>query len=289
MDHADDLLPDSDFFLGGPKAIRISVRNYRFSFCENHPRWWLNSDPVATAWMNALSGTFPRGESYFIKSVKINGKGAPPQLAEDIRKFTKQEVLHTREHLSFNNLARNSGYDMDHIDRRVEKLLTSFKWPPIFDLAATIALEHYTAMMGHEFLRNPIHLSGGDRRVVDLWRWHAVEEIEHKGVAFDTFLHATRSWSSLRRWTLRTGMMLLVTFFFLSHRIQDALEFLRQDGCTGNEARKRLFYFLFCKPGILRAMFPVWLRYFYPGFHPWDIDDRALIEDTDRDLRRIYG
>ena len=32
----------------------------------------------------------------------------------------------------------------------------------------------------------------------ELWRWHAAEEIEHKGVAYDTWLHATRALAAVR-------------------------------------------------------------------------------------------
>ena len=30
-------------------------------------------------------------------------------------------------------------------------------------------------------------------------------------------------------------------------------------------------------PGVLRKIFPAWVAYFLPGFHPWNHDDRALI------------
>src|SRR5690606_7714502 len=112
--------------------------------------------------------------------------------------FIVQEANHTREHLALNRIAADAGYDMAGIDRRVEELLEMTRGrPPIVDLASTMALEHYTAMMAHEFLARPEHFAGADPDVAALWRWHAVEEIEHKAVAYDTWLHATRGWS---RW-----------------------------------------------------------------------------------------
>ena len=62
-------------------------------------------------------------------------------------------------------------------------------------LGVTIALEHFTAMFAHEFLEHPEHFVGAEVEQAELWRWHAVEELEHKGVAYDTWLHATRDWS----------------------------------------------------------------------------------------------
>ena len=77
--------------------------------------------------------------------------------------------------------------------------------PPIIDLASTMALEHYTAMIAHQLLADPAHLADADPQVAALWRWHAIEEIEHKGVAYDTYLHATRDWSRWKRWRLKAS------------------------------------------------------------------------------------
>jgi uncharacterized protein len=257
----------------------IVVRDLRFNRGAKPRRWWLGGDPVATAWFTSLSATFPRGEAYFVESVKAHRDGVPAELAEDIRKFIVQEVNHSREHLALNRLAAEAGYDIAAIEERVQENLDRTKGrPPIIDLAATMALEHYTAMMAHEFLANPAHLAGSDAEVADLWRWHAIEEIEHKGVAYDTYLHATRTWSRWKRWKLKAVMMVLVTRTFLFHRIDDALNLLAQDGIGGWRAKARLARYLAFSPGVLRRIFPAWASYFLPGFHPWNHDDRALIE-----------
>lgn len=269
------------------KVTGINVRDMRFGREGKPPRWWLNGDPVATAWFNALSGTFPRGEAMFIESVKAHREGAPPQLAEEIRAFIQQEVNHTREHLAFNRHAVEAGYDMAMIDRHVEELLKQLEGrPAILDLASTMALEHYTAMMSHEFLSHPEQFAGADPQVAAMWRWHAIEEIEHKAVAFDTWLHATRQWSRWKRWRVKSLVMLLVTRNFISHRIRDALALLAQDGLTGWRIRWRLYAYLFWKPGVLRRIFPAWVSYFLPGFHPWNVDDRGLIAEAERALRQ---
>ena len=183
-----------------PADLEIVVRDRRFGRDKAPPRWWLNNDPIATAWHNALSATFPRGEALFIESVKAFREGVPPKLEAEIRAFVKQEINHTREHIVLNKAAADAGYDMDRIDARIEELMFEIrKRPAIVNLCATMALEHYTAMMAHEFLANPKHFAGGDPETIALWRWHAIEEIEHKGVAFDTFKHATRDWSDIDR------------------------------------------------------------------------------------------
>ena len=276
---------DTDARGGKLPAAAITIRDLRFLRGAQPQRWWMAGDPVATAWFTALSATFPRGEAFFIEAVKAHREGVSPQLAEQIRTFIVQEVNHSREHLALNRIAEAGGYDLSGIDRHVSELLGQLDGrPAILNLASTMALEHFTAMMAHEFLAHPEHLAGGDGEVTALWRWHAIEEIEHKAVAYDTWLHATRHWSRWKRWRVKSLLMLLVTKNFLSHRIRDALDLLAQDGIAGAAAKRRLVKFLLWNPGVLRRIFPSWLAYFLPGFHPWNNNDRALIAQAEQDL-----
>ena len=261
-----------------PDDLTITVRDERFNRRTNPRRWWAG-EPFGTAWHNALSATFPRGEAFFIEAVKAHREGADAKLDAEIRAFVRQEINHTREHIAFNRLAEDAGYDIKAIDTRVAEMLALTKdRPAIANLAVTMALEHYTAMMAAEFLENPAHFTDADAEVRDMWRWHAAEEIEHKGVAFDTWNHATRDWTPGKRWRVRSLVMVSVTARFFKNRWTDSLELLAQDGITGWKAKWGLFKYLTVSPGIVRRIFPAWLAYFKPGFHPWDHDDRELIK-----------
>jgi len=269
-----------------PADLTITVRDERFGRDQKPGRWWLNNDPVATAWHNALSATFPRGEAFFIEAVKAHREGAGPKLEAEIRAFIKQEINHTREHIAFNRAAVDAGYDLDAIDQRVAANLELTKdRPAILNLAVTMALEHYTAMMAQEFLANPQHFAGAEPETAAMWRWHAVEEIEHKGVAYDTWLHATKDWTRYRRWKVKSLMMLIVTMNFIRNRWQDTIELLKQDGLTGWKVKAKLAWYLVGTPGVLRRIFPAWCSYFLPGFHPWNHDDRALISKHDSEFK----
>ena len=261
-----------------PDDLTITVRDERFNRGTNPRRWWAG-EPFGTAWHNALSATFPRGEAFFIEAVKAHREGADAKLDAEIRAFVRQEINHTREHIAFNRLAEDAGYDIKAIDTRVAEMLALTKdRPAIANLAVTMALEHYTTMMAAEFLENPAHFADADAEVRDMWRWHAAEEIEHKGVAFDTWNHATRDWTPGKRWRVRSLVMVSVTARFFKNRWTDSLELLAQDGITGWKAKWGLFKYLTVSPGIVRRIFPAWLAYFKPGFHPWDHDDRELIK-----------
>ena len=269
---------DPSFATPTPADLAITVRDGRFGRGEEMARWWCGGDPIATAWNNSLSASFPRGEALFIDSVKAFRADAPPRLAREIRAFVQQEVNHTREHLAFNRAAETSGYDLREIDAGIaENVARARSRPPIVQLAVTIALEHYTAMFARVFLQDPEAFFAEDSPQSAIWRWHAIEEIEHKGVAYDTYLWATRDWPRFRRWFLKSYAMLDVTVRFIKHRSADALTMLAQDGMTGWRVKARLAWYLAGKPGIFRRIFPAWLSYFLPGFHPWNYDDRALI------------
>ena len=261
-----------------PADLVIRPRDRRFGRDATLHRLWHGGRVEATAIYNALSTTFPDGEAFFVESVRKFRDGAPPRLAEDIKSFTTQEAIHSREHDLFNRRAVDSGYDLSKLEQRVHRRLAVTKSkPPIVSLAATMALEHYTAILAHQLLADPRHLDAADPETAELWRWHACEEIEHKGVAYDTWLHATRDWSRWKRWKVKAKVMLYITRNFLVDRTAGALELMRQDGVTGVRAWAKLLWYLWAKPGMFRKIAGAWLKFLLPGFHPWNEDDRHLL------------
>ena len=261
-----------------PANLTITPRDRKFAREQKPTRWWNGGDAVATALYNALSATFPKGEAFFVESVRQFRDGAPDRLAEEIKGFTTQEAIHSREHAAFNKAAIEAGYKLQVLEDRVAWRLDLVKSrPPIASLAATMALEHFTAILAHELLADPQHLDRAEPEAAALWRWHAIEEIEHKGVAYDTWLHATRDWPRAKRWKVKAKVMMLVTRNFIVDRTRGSLELLRQDGITGAGAVARLVWFMWVRPGMMRKIFSAWAKFFLPGFHPWNEDDRHLI------------
>jgi uncharacterized protein len=261
-----------------PLDLSITPRDRRFGRDDVQKRLWHGGSAEATAIYNALSTTFPKGEAYFVESVRAFRDGAPPRLAEDIKAFTTQEAIHSREHDAFNKRAERAGYDLSTLEAQVEhRLSVSRQRPPVVNLAATMALEHFTAILAHQLLADRRHLEGADPQAAELWRWHACEEIEHKGVAYDTWLHATQHWPRFKRWKVKAKVMLYVTRNFLVDRTSGALELMRQDGVAGLRAWARLLWYVWVRPGVFRKIAGAWLRYFLPGFHPWNQDDRQLL------------
>ena len=261
-----------------PADLVIRPRDRRFGRDQVTPRWWHGGNPYASALYNALSSTFPKGEAFFVESVRKYRSGADAKLSGEIGAFTTQEAIHSREHSAFNDRAAIAGYDLTKLEQAVDRRLAITRTKsPIVSLAATMALEHFTAILAHELLADSRHLAGAEQETADLWRWHAVEEIEHKGVAYDTWLHATRDWTRWKRWKVKSLVMLYVTRNFVVDRTKGTLELLRQDGITGLRAWAGYVWFVLGSPGMMRKIAGAWFQYFLPRFHPWNEDDRGLI------------
>jgi len=268
-----------------PADLHIQPRNVMFGRGRSTQRWWNGGDAVATAFYNSLSLTFPKGEAFFIDSVRNFRDSVPQRQQAQIDAFIKQEAAHSREHSHLNNQVEQAGYDVRSMHADLDSRLAELKdKPPIFGLVTTVALEHFTAIIAHACLKSERHFKSASPDAARLWKWHAIEEIEHKGVAFDTFLAATQKLSSYKRWKFRSLVMLHISYTFLRGRVRAMRQFLEQDGMDGPRTWLRIFSYLLIYPGLLRQIFPAWLSFFRPGFHPWQHDDRALVAEHEAQL-----
>lgn len=268
-----------------PADLTITPRDLKVDRTTRNARWWHGGDPIATAYFNALSAAFPQGETFFIESVRRYRDQVDEPLRQQIAAFVQQEAMHTREHVAFNKLLRTAGYDITAMDaetrRRVDEARTR---PPVVQLALTVALEHFTAIMAHSLLTETEPLPGAPEEILRLWQWHAIEEIEHKAVAYDTFLAVTRHMPAWRRWALRCNVMALVSLQFWYSNFQRMADFFRQDSMNTPRTWWRVAKYLLVKPGMFRRIFRDYLRFYGPGFHPWHRDDRPLIAEVERKL-----
>src|SRR5438094_2915116 len=115
-----------------PADLSITPRDRRFGRDAATPRLWHGGRVEATAIYNALSATFPIGETYFVESVRAFREGAPAKLAEEIKGFTTQEAIHSREHDAINKRAELAGYDLSRLEAQVEQTLAITRSrPPI--------------------------------------------------------------------------------------------------------------------------------------------------------------
>src|SRR5207244_3358365 len=106
-------------------------------------------------------------------------------------------------------------------------------------LAVTIALEHFTAIMADAMLTNDGVLEGADPRMAALWRWHAIEETEHKAVAFDVYKTVAPGFLG---WLRRCLIMLSATVIFWTHTLLNYFHFTHRDGISFWKASWRFLW-----------------------------------------------
>ncbi len=227
--------------------------------------------------MNALSTTFPEGEAFFVRSVQhFRAAIDDPALLAQMRSFAGQEGAHGREHGVHVKLLVEQGYPWIETLNRYEARETRFynRHAPRFALALTAALEHITAILARRALRDPSYWTDPMHPdMAPFWLWHAMEEAEHKAVAFDVLARVSGSYS------LRVAAMLLATLGLLTDNFVRWTYFMIRD--------RRIFAprvwrdtarFLWGRGGFYRALIPDYLRWYRRDFHPWQQDDQPLID-----------
>jgi hypothetical protein len=249
------------------------------------PRHWHSGDAFKSHLFDAMSVLFPDGERFFIDSVRhFRDRIEDAQLKEQIRGFIGQEGHHSREHLEYSQRLRDLGYDIERIEKRARARIryTQKQFSPQRQLAATAALEHITAIMADGLLRNPQYLAGAQPELARLWRWHALEETEHKAVAFDVYNQVCGSRRLLRR------AMIMGTFFFVLDTTRGLAHMLKVDGLLWNwRVWRDGLRWMWGKEGVFRPLLGTYRDFFKPGFHPWQHDNLDLLHATRVELDEV--
>lgn len=252
------------------------IRNLKFDIDESVPRRWHGPSQAITSFFDNLSIFFPPGERFFISSLLAHrSQIRDRRLLEEIKVFCGQEGIHSREHVRYNAMLEAKGYPAAEMEARVRKLLgrVEKRLPARRKLAITCALEHFTASMGHVLLEDPHILEGAHPTMAALWRWHAVEETEHKATAFDVYRAVGGTYGE------RVTTMVGATVVFWAKIVEHQLRLMKEDGILLSPSEWRQFMrWVFIEPGWAWPLLTMYLDYFRPGFHPWDLDNRELVE-----------
>jgi hypothetical protein len=257
-----------------------SVRTRRISFAYpagTLDRHYVQGDLVMSHIVAMLSALFPEGEDFFIRAVRrYRDQVTDPELRVQVAGFIGQEVTHGREHRALNDKLREMGYPTRMTDRFTNLLLIKSDrlFPHRFQLAVTAALEHYTATIAERLLTSPeAQELLGDSEVRSVLLWHALEESEHKAVAFDVY-RATGGSERMRIGAMRLTNALFVPIVAVLTAIS-----LAGDRAAYNPVRLlRSLARLPRSPFLAREVRRNLLAYNRPGFHPDDFDATALLE-----------
>ncbi len=272
-------MADTSQLNGAPTDATIDRRDLKFPLDGVDLRNWHAQGTHVAHFYNALSLFFPEGEAFFIDAVRHHAPLVKSErLAEEVEGFCGQEAMHSREHRRYNRALAAAGLPAVPLEKGVVALLDRIRslTTPAQQLAATIALEHFTAMLAGQLLEATEELEGADPRMSSLWRWHAIEETEHKAVAYDVYCETVGEGPGA--YLLRSGAMLLATALLWSMVLAYHARLVQVDGkLTDVAGWGRYLKFLWVKPGVLRKLAVPWLDYFRPSFHPWQHDNFALV------------
>ncbi len=249
----------------------IIPRNIQFGFDTELPLNWHSGDPATSRFYDALSLLFPSGERMFIDSVRHFANDiTDPKLKADIRAFTAQEAIHSREHARYNALLTAQGIDVDGFERLAERIIkTAQRWTPAkTQLAITCAFEHYTALFAESILGDPRVMEDAHPFYRDLWRWHAMEEEEHKAVAFDVYRTVAPGFTGYLR---RVLAMSLATFdFIVTVPLIQLWLMVKAGDATNLRSWARAYKHMWLTPGVWRHVIFGIFDYMRPSFHPHD-------------------
>lgn len=260
-----------------PVPVRAMEFDSWFSDLPKH--FAADGNVVMSHILTVLSSVFPDGEDYFVRSVEaVRDQITDPALRRDVEGFIGQEEWHGREHRVLNERLGELGYPTRAIGAYVRWLFrTRERWHnKRLHLAFTAALEHYTATLAETLLTDPeARALIGHEGVRSLLMWHALEESEHKAVAFDAY----RAVGGTER--MRIAIMWLTHLLFvLETSIWAGISMVMD-----REARRhpsavargilQLRDSPFTQPRAVRQLF----QYHRRGFHPNDRDTSGLIAE----------
>ena len=258
--------------------LAIQPRLVRFDYQDIESAQFHSENTVIAAYWVGLSATFPLGEAEFVKSVKLfEDQVSDEKLKAEIANFAAQESHHALQHKKLNKYFDSQGYNTAQVERTMTEKLDerALKWSNKKRLMRTVSAEHFTAVMAHHALSSSQAMESMPDSLRDLFVWHAIEEIEHKSVAFDVYQHCVGDMGALRRHYLHFAFiefpfqMMLITRYLLKeigHK-------------TSWKDRRGMWRYLFGKGGIYSSCKHLYLMFLKKGFHPWQHDDSALVEE----------
>lgn len=213
----------------------LAPRPVRFDWTHTDLHW-LSQHPFAAHFINVLHLLLPEGEKWFCK---VYGKAlscvGDPRLKRDVQGFIRQEAIHGTSHRAvLEHYFRRFGIDTRPYTGFIRWLFTTLlgerplgmaitsprllrHWLT-FQLGIISAIEHFTCVLGHWILgAHSLEEAGADPVMLDLLRWHGAEEVEHRHVAHDLFVHLGGSYPYRVALMLQVAPVLLVLWLWGVH------------------------------------------------------------------------
>lgn len=269
-----------------PSDFDRSVQTRRIAVDHDGPlsRHFVDGDILQSHILAVLSATFPKGEQFFVDSVRnFRDQITDDELRRQVAGFIGQETMHGREHDRFNQVLADMGYPTRFVDDLTGRAMGLMqRLPKPVQLAITAAAEHFTSVLAEQLLQDDTFT---DQDLPDdvkaLFQWHALEESEHKSVAYDVYRDQVDNefirLATMHALTSLLGAVVLASLVgtvLTDRRARNPIRFIRSLVNLRNSpfARKKI---------ALRL-----LEYNRPYFHPDDRDTEHLVEEW---RERLFG
>jgi predicted metal-dependent hydrolase len=254
-------------------TVGIPPRQVSFRFPAQSSRYFYDDNATATAFFVVLSAIFPPGERFFVESVRrFRDRVTDETLKAQVSGFIGQESIHGREHERMNEFLMARGIDTSVPDKAVRMGLWLLEQlSPSQQLACTVMMEHFTAALAEQLLTDRQFRSKADPELLKIWQWHALEELEHKSVAYDVYGLVGNSW---RERVLAVPFVVgaLLPGILLSWGYLVAREGKLNDGHDVSSG----IGFLLGKRGFITKILPKLPPFIARRFHPAQHDTRVL-------------
>ena len=250
-------------------TIQPVVRSNLDFKLDEIPRYWFGGDPFLTRMFDALSLTFPDGERYFILSVRLfRDQIKDPKLQQRVADFIRQEAQHGIAHDQMNDLMREQGMPVDQFISRLNSMMNrDLKYrSPHYNIAVTAAAEHLTALMAETFYAHKQTLAAAHPYVRALFAWHAIEEMEHRDVAFDVMKEVAQTPELTRKAAL--PFITVVMFGFTLYRANIMLKYDGFNRLQRWQMNLKGLPWFFGRKGVLTRMGKQYRDWFKADFHP---------------------
>jgi predicted metal-dependent hydrolase len=179
------------------KVFKMRVRMPKFDFTQSRGRWMPKAGEFSHI-LNANSVVIPYLEPFLnrvMARARAEIKGQDPEsqrVREDISTFIKQESCHYTIHGAFNEMLLREGYtEIPEIQKRVkahyDRLLRTKSLP--FLVAYCEGFESLVPPTGASWFNGEMDrmTEGAEPNAMNMWRWHIMEEFEHRTVCHDAY------------------------------------------------------------------------------------------------------
>ncbi len=174
-------------------AVGIPARHIAFPVADSTATHaFYDGNVLASSLLVVFSAIFPPGERFFMESVRRFRDDprvkSDPVLSARVAGFLVQEALHGRAHEDLNEFFGSRGKSVATSERTIRASLGLLeRLSPRQQLACTTFMEHFTALLAEQLLNDAQFREKADPEMIKLWQWHALEELEHKAVAYDVY------------------------------------------------------------------------------------------------------